>query len=281
MQELVYLNGWVGPFAGAFISVNDRGYIFGDGVYEVIRAYNGKMFALEDHLNRLQSSAAAVELNLPGNVQKIGLLCEDLLKKSQIKEAIVYMQITRGTAPRNHFFDPGIKPNLLITVRHLPEIPSTLYSKGIKVTTQPDFRWHMCNVKSISLQANVLAKHKARKVGAMEAVFTLPDGTVTECGSSNIFMFKNGILKTHPEGNKILSGITRKYIIKVAKSLNMDIREEPFTVTDLLDAEEALCTNTVEEVMPVIKVDDKIIGSGRPGPVTTRLHEEFKALRQG
>ena len=279
MKELVYLNGWIGSFAEAQISVNDRGYIFGDGIYEVIRAYNGKMFALWDHLERLRISASAVEIDLPGGEKNIGTTCKELIAESGIKEAMVYIQLSRGTAPRNHTFDAEIKPNLLVTVRHVPEIPVTTYSEGMKVTTQPDLRWQMCNVKSISLQANILAKHKARKRGAEEAIFVLDDGTVTEAASSNVFIIKQGILKTHPNGNKILPGITRKYVIKIGKSMGLDVREASFSAAELTGAEEVFCTNTIHEVAPVTKVDDIEIGGGRPGPITARLLAGYQALR--
>jgi D-alanine transaminase len=279
MPELVYLNGWRGPFEDAFISVNDRGYIFGDGVYEVIRVYSGKMFALQDHLRRLEASAKAVEINLPGGKEKIGVICEELLNQSRIKEAMVYVQLTRGTAPRNHIFDYQMEPNLLVTVRHLPEIPASVYSEGTCVITHPDFRWHMCNVKSISLQANILAKQKAHKSGALEAIFVLDDGTVTEAASSNVFMVKGEVLKTHPLGNKILPGITRDYVIRLARSLELEVQEEAFSIGELLEADEVFCTNTIFEVMPVVRVDDKTIGNGRPGKLTNRLCNNFKSLR--
>ncbi len=279
MKELVYLNGWIGSFAEAHISVNDRGYIFGDGIYEVIRAYNGKMFALQDHLERLKSSAAAVEIDLPEVEKDIGAICEELLTESGIKEAMVYIQLSRGTAPRNHTFDAGIKPNLLVTVRHVPEIPPSMYSEGIKVITHPDLRWQMCNVKSISLQANILAKHKAQKSGAVEAVFVMDDGTVTEAASSNVFIIKQGILKTYPNGNKILPGITRKYVIQIAESMGVEVREEPFSATELTAAEEVFCTNTIHEVAPVTRVDDIEIGDGKPGPLTRSLLAGYQALR--
>lgn len=278
MKELVYLNGWMGSFAEANISVNDRGYIFGDGIYEVIRAYNGKMFALRDHLERLRVSASAVEIELPGGEKNIGNICEELMSESGIKEAMVYIQLSRGTAPRNHTFDAGIKPNLLVTVRHVPEIPATMYSEGIKVITHPDLRWQMCNVKSISLQANILAKDKALKRGAEEAVFVMEDGTVTEAASSNVFIIKQGILKTHPNGNKILPGITRRYVIQIAKSMDLEVREEPFSATELKAAEEVFCTNTIHEVAPVTKVDDIEIGDGNTGPWTERLLAGYQAL---
>ncbi|SFR17779.1 D-amino-acid transaminase [Desulfoscipio geothermicus] len=280
MAELVYLNGWIGSFEDAYISVNDRGYNFGDGVYEVVMAYDGVMFALDDHLKRLAASAAAVEMDLPWDLQQLKSIAEDVLVKSSIKRAMIYIQVTRGTAPRNHFFEPDIRPNLLVTVRYAPETDPAMYREGVKVITHPDFRWQMCHVKTISLQANIMAKNRARRAGVAEVVFVLPDGTVTECGSSNIFIYQDGVLKTHPANNKILAGVTRQYVLQVAGSLGLDIKEEPFNVSELFKANEVFYTNTVIEVMPVVNVDGHVIGNGKPGPVTTQLHQGFITLRE-
>lgn len=280
MGELVYLNGWVGPFEGACVSVDDRGYIFGDGVYEVIMAHKGVTFALDEHLKRLELSAAAIELPLPWNRQQLVSITKEMLQKSKIEDAMIYIQVTRGTAPRNHFFDPDLKPNILITIRNAPKIESSLYSGGAKVITHEDFRWKMCNIKTISLQANILAKNKARKAGVSEVVFVQSDGIVTECGSSNIFIYRDGTLKTHQTDNKILAGITRKYVIQVAKSLNINVKEEPFTLSQLLEAQEVFYTNTVADIMPVVKVDGKLIDRGKPGLITTQLIKGFISLKE-
>ncbi len=278
MGELVYLNGWTGPFEDAFVSVNDRGYNFGDGVYEVIRVYGGKMFALEEHLQRLEMSAAAVEINMPWNSHQLAAIVEGVLKQSNIREAMVYMQVTRGVAPRNHLFDPDIKPGLLVTVRNVPEISPAIYSEGVKVITQPEFRWQMRNVKSISLQAAVLAKHRARKAGAAEVVFVLPDGTVTECGASNIFIVREGILMTHPADNRILAGVTRQQVLGLAEAAGLKVMVAPFYMADLLGADEVFITGTVSEIVPVVAVDDRQVASGRSGPLTERLRRDFAAL---
>lgn len=278
-MELAYLNGWIGSLEDASVSVNDRGYNFGDGVYEVIRAYNGVMFAPEEHLKRLELSAAAVEIALPRGLTELKDITEDVLIKSGIREVMIYIQVTRGTAPRNHLCEADLQPNLLITVRNIPEIPPALYSEGVKVITVPEFRWQMCNIKSISLQASVLAKHKAQRAGAAEAVFVMPDGTVTEGASSNIFIFKNGVLMTHPADNRILAGVTRHFVLKVAESLGVKVRVEPFNISELMTAEEVFITGTVVEIVPVINADGKIIGNGKPGPVTARLHKGFASLR--
>lgn len=277
-MELAYLNGWLGSIEEAHVSINDRGYNFGDGVYEVVRAYNGVMFGLEEHLDRLALSAAAVEIDLPWDMKKLKNITEDALVKSGIKEAIIYIQVTRGTAPRGHVPEEEMQPNLLVTVRNTPEIPPSLYSEGVKATTMPEFRWQMCNVKSISLQASVLAKRRADQVGAAEALFILPDGTVTEGASSNVFIVKDGILMTHPADNRILAGVLRHFVLRVAGSLGVEVRVEPFNISDLMKAEEVFVTGTLAEVVPVVNVDGKAIGAGKPGPLTARIHKGFISL---
>ncbi len=278
-MELAYLNGWLGPLEDAVVSVNDRGYIFGDGVYEVIRVYNGVMFAWEEHLQRLAVSAEAVEIALPWSLTELKDIAEDVLSKSGIKEAMIYIQVTRGTAPRNHLPEAGLRPSLLVTVRHIPEIPPVLYSEGVKVITVPEFRWQMRHVKSISLQASVLARHKAQQAGAAEAVFVLPDGTVTECASSNIFIVKDGVLMTHPADNQILAGVIRHFVLKTADSLGLEVRVKPFKISELMQAEEVFITGTVAEIVPVSNVDGANIGNGRPGSLTRRIYSGLAALR--
>lgn len=278
MGELVYLNGWVGPFEEAFVPVNDRAYNFGDGVYEVIRVYGGKMFALKEHLQRLEMSAAAVEISFPWSSRQLAAVTEDVVRQSDIGEAMVYMQISRGVAPRNHLFDPDIKPGLLITVRHVPRVSPDIYSQGVKIIARPEFRWQMCHVKSISLQAAVLAKHRAQKAGAAEVVFVLPDGTVTECGASNIFMVRDGVLMTHPADNRILAGVTRQQVLGLAEAAGILTRIEPFNISDLLGADEVFITGTVAEIVPVAAVDDKQVSDGRPGQITELLRLDFASL---
>lgn len=277
-MELAYLNGWLGSLEDARVSVNDRGYNFGDGVYEVVRAYNGVMFALEEHLERLALSAAAVEIELPWEPARLKNITEDTLGKSGIKEALVYIQVTRGTAPRSHVSEEEMRPNLLVTVRKMPDIPPSLYTEGVKAITMPEFRWQVCNVKSISLQASVLAKRRAERAGAAEAIFVLPDGTVTEGASSNIFIVKDGVLMTHPADNRILAGVIRHFVLKVAGTLDVKSVVEPFNISNLMKAEEVFITGTVAEIVPVVNVDGKIIGGGRPGPLTTRIHKGFVSL---
>ncbi|MFX4262783.1 aminotransferase class IV [Pelotomaculum propionicicum] len=279
-MELAYFNGWVGSLEEARVSVNDRGYNFGDGVYEVVRAYNGVMFALEEHLARLALSAAAVEIDLPWAPARLKNIIVETLGESGIKDALIYIQVTRGTAPRGHVPEEEMRPNLLVTVRNMPDIPPSLYSEGVKAITMPEFRWQMCSVKSISLQASVLAKRRAERAGAAEAFFVLPDGTVTEGASSNIFIVGDGALITHPADNRVLAGVIRHFVLKVAGTLGVKAMEEPFNISDLMKAEEVFITGTVAEIVPVVNVDGKIIGGGRPGPLTARIHKGFASLHK-
>lgn len=278
LGELVYLNGWLGPFEEAFVSINDRGYVFGDGIYEVIRVYDGKMFGLPEHLQRLEASAAAVEMNLPWDKRELEQLLKEVLQKSEIPEAMVYLQITRGIAHRSHLYEADLKPSLLITVRHVPPRIASHYEKGVAIVSRKEFRWQMCNVKSISLQAAVLAKNAAHRAGASEVVFVLPDNTVTECGASNIFIVKNGTILTHPANHRILAGITRQYVLELAKKKGLGIRIEPYILHDLLKADEVFFTGTVVEIVPVVKVDQQQIADGQPGPITQRLIQDFSLL---
>ncbi len=280
MGALVYLNGWIGDFSEAKVSVNDRGYVFGDGVYEVIRVYHGQFMGMEEHMQRLLTSLEAVEIEYPWSKQELIQLTKDLVIKSELQEAFVYLQITRGIAPRNHIYQPGMQPSLMITVQEVPPKDLDDYQKGIKIVSRQEFRWQMCQIKSISLQAAVLAKNTAHKQGAKEVVFYLPDGTVTECGSSNIFMVKNENLYTHPADHHILSGITRLTILDLAAQMNIPIRIEPFSLNDLLQANEVFLSGSVAEITPVVKVDDQIIGSGTPGNLTKKLMSAYTELAQ-
>ncbi|MBO8129251.1 MAG: D-amino-acid transaminase [Peptococcaceae bacterium] len=278
MPELTYLNGKIFEAGETRISTNDRGFIFGDGIYEVVRSYNGKLFGLEEHLRRLQQSADAIDLKLPHTLEEFQELVETLNRKSELLETLVYIQVTRGTEPRNHLFSLDLPPNVFITIRALPDIPGEIYTKGVSAVTVHDGRWNMCHVKSISLLANVLAKHEARKQGAYEAIFVRENGVVTEASSSNVFMVSGGILHTHPADNRILNGITRQFILKLCDELNIPTEVRPYSKDELRRADEVFCTNSVHEVTPVVTVDGMTIGSGRPGPITNQLMRAYRQL---
>ncbi|MBO8168581.1 MAG: D-amino-acid transaminase [Thermoanaerobacteraceae bacterium] len=278
MPELTYLNGEIFEAGEASISTNDRGFIFGDGVYEVVRSYNGKLFGLEEHLQRLQQSADAIELKLPHTIAGFKELIETLNNKSKLPNTLVYIQVTRGTEPRNHLFSLDLKPNVLITIRTLPAIPEEIYTNGISTITVHDGRWDRCHVKSISLLGNILAKHEARKQGVFEAIFVREDSTVTEASTSNVFMVSDGVLHTHPANNRILNGITRQFVLGLSEQLDINVAVQPFTRKKLLQADEVFLTNSVQEVIPVVTVDGVTIGNGKPGTITNRLMKAYRQL---
>jgi D-alanine transaminase len=278
VTELAYLDGEITAIKQARVSVDDRAFLFGDGIYEVVRSYGGVFFGLEEHLARLARSAAAVEIRLPFSEAEFAALVRQLRKKSEIEDAMVYIQVSRGTEPRRHIFDLNLKPHVLIVVRHVPPIPERYWSDGITAITVPDIRWGMCYVKATSLLPNVLAGHRARQAGVDEAIFVRDDGTVTEAYASNVFLVRDGAVLTHPADNRILGGITRGFVLDLCPVLDIPCREVMFSREEMYTAEEVFLTNSVHEVRAVVEIDGRRIADGRPGPVTKRLIRAYKEL---
>ncbi len=276
MGELVYLNGQFMEFQEARVAVEDRGFMFGDGIYEVVRCYGGKTFSLLPHLVRLQKSAAAIELELPWSIAELVETAETLLAKSALAEALIYIQATRGAAPRQHLFPTGVEPTLLMTIRRFTPLPAEYNSLGVAVITVPDNRWGGCHIKSINLLPNVLAKEKAHKSGALEAVFVRHDGLVSEGGSSNLFAVLDGTVVTPPADHHILAGVTREHVLDLARQQYLKVEERPLHLADLRQAEEIFLTGTVMEVLPVVKLDDHLVGNGTPGPIAGKLWDLYR-----
>jgi D-alanine transaminase len=274
MTELIWLNGAVMPLAEARIGVEDRGFQFADGVYEVIRVYQGRAFALGEHLDRLKRSAEGISLPLPMPLESLSGEIRRLIGRSGLVEGMVYLQLTRGDAARNHAF-PQCTPTLLFHVRELEPVGEPGRCDGLTLLSVPDERWKKCWIKSIALLPNVLAKNAALAAGADEAVF-IDDGIVTECSSSNIFVVKSGRVATHPVGSKVLGGITREAIIAVAGAAGVAVEERPVTEAEAIMADEVFVASTTREIGWVKRWNDRALG-GRCGPVTLRLH---RALRQ-
>ncbi len=262
------------PAAQVNISHNDRGYYFGDGVYEVFRVYRGRIFEKEAHLARLARSAAEVRLALPCPIPEIGQRLEKLVALNHVAEGTVYMQITRGIAPRNHVFPERAESVLLSYTRDIQPVAS-VSGQGMRVIVRPDIRWLRCDIKTLNLLPNVLCKQEAAEAGAGEAILHR-DGVVTECSASNVMMVKNGILYTHPANHLILHGVTRAVTLKLAASLGIPVREEARTVDDYMEADEVMVTGTTVEVTPVIAIDDRPVGDGRPGKLAATLQRAFK-----
>jgi D-alanine transaminase len=256
------------------VSIQDRGYNFGDGVYEVVRIYQGKYYTLDEHIDRLYRSANEIRINIPFNKSEMIDILQSLLTKNQFqRDGIVYLQITRGASPRNHSFTPDMKPVMIAFIRELAR-PIEWIEKGVKALTVPDIRWLRCDIKSLNLLPNVLAKQEAADHGCYEAILHRNE-MVTEGSSSNIFLVKEGKVYTHPANNFILNGITRTKVKEFCNELRIPFIEEPFSIAEL-EQGEVFLSSTTSEIMPIIEVDGKTVGSGVPGRITSMLQEAFE-----
>ena len=271
----VFYNGRFMPAEQVSIDMEDRGYQFADGIYEVVRVYNNRLFHLKPHLERLGRSAAGVELELPWPQEELADVMAQLVKANRPADGIVYLQITRGVAPRNHPFPARAEPAITMYTKEFPR-PTRNVEQGVACITVDDDRWLRCNIKSISLLPNVLAKQKAARAGVYEAIF-VRNGRITEGSSSNIFCVYGDTVQTHPANNLILNGITRQALLRLIKQEGFRLVEEPFSVPGLLAADEAIVSSTTSEVTPIVQVDGHAIGEGRPGRVTRALQAAFEA----
>jgi len=276
-EGLVWLNGEILDFASAKVSVEDRGFQFGDGVYEVVRVYQGKPFALREHLERLQRSAREIELPLPLSLAELAAAAEHLVARAGIAEAELYVQLTRGAARRNHLFPPDTPPTLVMTVRHVRLIPPELREHGIRVLTVPDERWARCDIKSICLLPNVLAKERAHRAGAFEALF-VRDGLVMEGTSSNVFAWTGEELVTPIADHRILSGITRGFVLQLARQHGYRTAERDLPLAELRSAREVIIAGTVTELLAVIAIDGEPVGEGKPGPIFRQLYAAYRQM---
>ena len=276
----VYLNGVYLDRAQATVSVDDRGFLFGDGVYEVTRAHHGQLFEGERHLRRLARGLEGIGLALPAGLAAALLeISGRLLRENGLEEgdATVYLQITRGTAPRTHHFPPpGTAPTVFLSASRL-KVPEDVRARGAHVITTPDLRWARCDLKTVNLLPNVLAKQQAVAAGAFEAVF-MRDGVIIEGASSNTFAVIGGVLRTHPATHRILAGITREVVLELAADLGIPVAEQPVTAAELAGgASEVMVMATTADVMPVVRVDGRVVGDGRPGPIARALHKALLA----
>ena len=256
------------------VDKEDRGYQFGDGVYEVVKVYNGQLFTLEEHVDRFYASAEKIHITIPYTKDKLYTLLHQLVEANEINTGHIYFQITRGACPRNHIF-PGddVAPVLTGNAKENPR-PVVNFENGVKATFVEDIRWLRCDIKSLNLLGAVLAKQEAHEKGCYEAILHRGE-TITEGSSSNIYGVKDGVLYTHPADNLILNGITRQVILKCAEEVGMPVKEEAFTKEQLLAMDEVIVSSTTSEVTPVIDVDGQAIGSGKPGEWTRKLQAQF------
>jgi D-alanine transaminase len=280
MAEFVYLNGKFIIEKEAFISPEDRGFNFADGIYEVIKYYDGKPFRYADHMERLKQSLHEIRIDFDG-FDQFEIVFQSLLKQNGLanQEAGIYLQITRGSHTRIHQFPKNIKPTVYATAFSFPSKWDQLRN-GVKVITTEDIRWLRCDIKSISLLPNVLAAEKAREQNAVEAIF-IRGGMVTEGSHSSFMAVKNGIVYTHPDSNLILPGITKIVIREICKTNHIQLVEEGIQASELAGMDEMMIVGTGSEVTPVVQMDENPVKNGKPGSVTLFIQEKFFELTSG
>lgn len=261
---------------GIVISKEDRGYQFGDGIYEVIRVYDGSMFTAKEHIDRLYESADKIKLVIPHTKDAFHKFMYDLIEANELNTGYVYVQITRGASTRQHHF-PAMSIEPIITAyTNIMERPITQIAKGVAVKTVEDIRWLRCDIKSLNLLGNVLAKQEAQEAGCFEALLHRGD-VITEGSSSNMYGIKNGVMYTHPSTNLILNGITRRVILSCCEDIGLPVVESAMSLEQVFDNDEFFLTSTTSEVMPITMINKKQIGTGLPGEWTKKLQVAFEA----
>lgn len=276
LPEIAFVNGEFMPLEHAVVPVEDRGFQFADGVYEVIGTYGGQPYACEAHFQRLKSCLRELRLSL--DIEAYGLREKVIegIKRCGFAEALVYIQVTRGVAPRRHEFPrQAPPPTVVMTFKELLRLPVELYQRGVSVISTADLRWKRCDIKSIALLANILAKQEASEKGAFEALLVNDAGQVTEGSSTSAFCVRDGQLWTAPQGPHILPSITREVLLKLARQAKLTIREEFSSLEEYMQADEVFLAGTTTEAIAVVEIDGKRVGSGQPGPVARELRAAF------
>ena len=278
MGRVAYVNGRFVPHSAAAVHIEDRGFQFADGVYEVWSVFAGRLIDSEGHFARLERSLNELRIPQPMTRAALGLVLAEAVRRNRIGDGMVYLQVTRGAAARDHAFPPpGTKPSVVITAKALDYAASEARAAaGVKVITQPDIRWGRCDIKTVGLLPNSLAKQAAREAGALEAWLVDDDGYVTEGASTNAWIVDQaGVLRTRDTGSNILRGVTRASVIELARELQMKVEERPFSVEEAKQAREAFITSASLFVTPVVALDGAKIGAGTPGPVAARLRSLY------
>ncbi len=278
MADIAFINGRFLPWQDATVSIDDRGFQFGDAVYEVIRTYRGIPFKLGAHLDRLDRSASELALPQPYTRTQWRQWIEHGISLAGYQDAKIYIQVTRGVAPRDHSFPSQSRPTVVMTIREFHALPTETRLTGVMACTREDLRWGRCDIKSVNLLANVLAREEAKKAGVFETIL-IRDGLVMEGAISNVMVVQGGVIITAPEGPRILSGVTRTVVLELAKEEEGFMIEQRFIPIDTLyRADEVFLTGTTLEVLGVVQIDGKVIGSGRPGPITKSLAARWAML---
>ncbi|MBT8470973.1 MAG: D-amino-acid transaminase [Marinicaulis sp.] len=283
MARIAYVNGEFIRLSNAAVRIEDRGYQFADGIYEVCLVINGEFWDRDGHMARMRRSLSELKINFPVSDNAIGVVIAELLRRNRLTTALVYIQISRGVSPRNHPFpNPAVEPALVMTARRFNINQSDAAAKvGASVITHPDIRWGRVDIKTVGLLPNVLAKQAAREAGAIEA-WLVRDSKITEGSSSNAWIVaKDGTLITHPKNHEILGGITRDTAMACAQELQIKVEERPFTVEEACGAAEAFISSATNLIMPIVKIDSHQIGDGAPGPISLRLRGAYKKCAPG
>jgi D-alanine transaminase len=278
VSRFVYLNGQFLPRAEAKLSVDERGFFFGDGVYEVTRAVEGHLFEWERHSRRLTRGLRELRLQAGIGMEELLGIHHRLLRDNDLLggQATVYLQITRGAAPRTHHFPPpGTPPTVFLSATGFTP-PDELRARGVACVTYPDYRWSRCDLKTVNLLPAVMAKQHAVDQGAFEAIF-VREAAVTEGSHTNVFGVIDGELRTYPNSNFVLPGVTRDVVVELARELGIPVSETPIFVHELASLEELFLTGTTSDVMPVVRLDGRQVGGGAPGPVTTAVYRALAA----
>lgn len=272
MPRYAYVNGRYQLHDEAAVHIEDRGYQFGDGVYEVIPVAQGRAVDEGPHLDRLERSLAELRIDMPVSRRSLELICAEIMRRNALRDGLIYIQVTRGVAPRNHSFPARAHPALVITTKRMNFAGESKFDNGVSVITVPDRRWERRDIKTTNLLPNCLAKQEAVEAGAYEALQIDRDGNVTEGTSSNAWIVtQDGRLVTRHLSNDILHGVTRRTILAIAMEEGVTFEERPFNTEEALGAEEAFVTSATSFVTPVVRIDGRAVGDGKPGPLTRRL----------
>lgn len=274
-MSIAYLNGEYLPIEECKISVLDRGFIFGDAIYELIPVYNAKPFYIDAHLKRLYRSLDQVKINNPHNEQQWKDIIQQLIDNSGMQQLSVYIQVTRGVAPRDHAFPVNTSPTVFGMTNTWPSVSEELYSQGLSAVTVEDMRWNRCDIKVTSLLANVMKKQQALDHEAHEAIL-VRDGYVLEGSATNVFVVKDGKVTTAPKNHLILPGITRDVVVEILKELNIPLNEQAATEDQLIGADEVWVTSSTKECAAVTRVNNQPIGSGKPGEMWKKVFAAYQ-----
>ncbi|WAC48917.1 D-amino-acid transaminase [Asticcacaulis sp. SL142] len=277
MSRIAYVDGRYVRHADACVHIEDRGYQFADAVYEVWSVFNGRLADTQGHLDRLDRSLNELRIETPMSRSALLVVLYEVIRRNRIKDGMVYLQVSRGAAPRDHFFPVGVRPTLVITARSVDrKAAATKAEAGIKVITQPDIRWGRCDIKTVGLLPNVLAKQAAKDAGASDVLLVDSDGLITEGGSANAYIVDQaGVIRTRSLTANILAGITRAQLLKILGTTDIQLKEEAFSVAEALGAKEVFVTAATSLVMPIVDIDGHKIADGKPGPVATALRAAY------